>query len=553
MKLNKTNKYLLAIWLVFILFSGCNESFLNTIPQDSYADENFYVNSETAELAVTAIYSVFAGDNFGRYWIEKGSMVEESSDTPGYMDSHLYETAYQGINDANIALERISGIDFGENDNLKKRLLAEARALRAYFYSLLHMFLGPVPMITEVLDYDEYRDLERPADVSVTRDFIKSEMLAVIPELPSRTDAVNGRVNKDFARYVLAEIYMFEKNWTEAEKALKEIIDNPYYGLLEDYELVCSYDTKLGVCNPFEYTKESIWEISLVEGVDGLSESFNDRNDPKGCSGDDYRDLYRLMRSDFLESVFIIDKQTETRIVSQDSTWVNRETGFWITTPAGGSVEVPVFVEDPRREHTVLTFGDVMECPVRPEYYVTLDRNWYGNAAEAPIMEKYWPTSSVVYAGRRGMNILLIRLGKVLLDYAEVQYRLGNEAIAYDYMNMVRERAWTGHPRPEWERKPGEILYPDAGWNQDVYPVLSGLGYDKTFIDLIQEYFLELSYEGQTSGLMMRWGPGVFYDIQEAFGATITPDQRVRVRYGYPLSEIQINPNIWQNPGFEEN
>lgn len=553
MKRYKTNKYLLAVWLVFTLLSGCDEKFLNTIPQDSYADENFYVNPETAELAITAIYSHFAGDNFGRYWIEKGSTIEESSDTPGYMDDHLYETAYRGINDANIALLRITEIDFNGDDNLKKRLIAEARTLRAYHYSLLHMFLGSVPMITEVLTYDEYKSVERPEDISVTRNFIKSELQAAIPDLPSRTDAVNGRVNKDFARYVLAEIYMFEQNWTEAEKVLKEIINNPYYGLLEDYELVCSYDTKKGVCNPFEYTKESIWEISLVEGVDGLSESFNDRNPPKGCSGDDYRDLYRLMRSDFLESVFIIDKQTKTRIVKQDSTWVNRETGFWINTPKGVTAAVPVYVEDPRREHTVLTFGDVMECPVRPEYYVTLDRTWYGNAAEAPIMVKYWPTSDVVYAGRRGMNMQLMRLGKVLLDYAEVQYRLGNAPMAYEYMNKVRERAWKGHPRIEWERKPNEILYPDAGWNRDVYPVLSGMGYDKTFIDLIHEYFLELSYEGQTSGLMMRWGPGVFYDIQEAFGATITPDQRVRIRYGYPLSEIQLNPKIWQNPGFEEN
>ena len=163
----------------------------------------------------------------------------------------------------------------------------------------------------------------------------------------------------------------------------------------------------------------------------------------------------------------------------------------------------------------MLIYGDEVICPINPNYYLTYDYTCYGSGQTNCLRRKYWPTSDVTYAGSRGMNFLIIRYANVLLDYAEVQYRLGNDGVAYEYMNKVRERAWVGHPRTEWERKENEVLFPDGNWNQTVAPILLGKGYDKTLVDLIHEYLLEFGGEGKILRFMMRWENRV--DMAEAF------------------------------------
>jgi hypothetical protein len=548
---SKIKIYLTAISIMLVLVSGCSVDFLETPPRDAYADRAFYTNPVTAELAVNAIYNNIASEGIERYWVEEGSRLEERAGLFGTINGNIYNGAYRGINDANVALKYIPGIDFTGKEELQKRLVAEAKALRAYFYYMLHMYLGPVPMIDKVMTYEQYQDVERPRDINVTRSFIKNELIAAIPDLPARPNTVNGRVSKDFARFILAQMYMYEKNWVEAEKILKDIIDTGHYSLLSDYSLICSYDTKGGVATPFEYATESIFEISLIEGgkAGSLSESYNDRTTPLGCSGDDWRDLWRLMHSDVYNKVFLIDNKVEARVAGVDTSWVHRETGYWINTSAGSAYEIPVYTDDPRRVHTVLTFGDVMICPAKPEFYVILDRNWYADAGTRYMRRKYWPTSAINYAGLRGMNFIMMRYAQVLLDYAEVQYRLGNTAVAYEYMNKVRERAWKGYPSNHWERKHDEILYPESNWSQVVLPLLLSKDYDKTFIDLIQEYLLEFSYEAVSTQLMMRWGNRAI--LSEVFGYNPNNIYPERIWYGYPQGEIDKNPKIWQNPGFE--
>ena len=550
MKSNKTLKYWLLTLLVLFIISGCSESFLETPPRDAYDYRAFYVNPNTAELAVNAIYNSLPSEGIERYWIVEGCRLEERAGFFGSMSMEIYTRAYRGINDANVALTYLPGIDFTGKEDLQKRLIAEAKALRAYFYYMLQMYLGPVPMIDRVLTYEEYSSVERPREISVTRNFIINQLKDALPDLPSRPNTTNGRVNKDFARFILAQVYMADKNWLEAEKVLKDIIDTGHYSLLNDYQMISSYDTKGDVCNSFEYTSESIFETSLIEGFPAnFSSSHTDRNTPSGCSGDDWRDFYRLMHLDYYSRVFLIQNTIESRTVNNDSMWVNRETGYWITTSAGATVDVPVYTDDPRRIPTVLTWGDIMICPAVSENYVTLDRNWYSNAGTSFMMRKYWPTSSINYAGLRGRNFIMMRYGQVLLDYAEVQYRLNNIPLAYEYMNEVRERGWAGHPRENWERKSAEVLLPGSNWHQVAYPILQAKGYDKTFIDLIHEYLLELSYEAVTMQLMMRWGNRA--DMAEVFGYAPTGIYPERIWFGYPQSEIDKNSKIWQNPGFE--
>ena len=99
-----------------------------------------------------------------------------------------------------------------------------------------------------------------------------------------------------------------------------------------------------------------------------------------------------------------------------------------------------------------------------------------------------------------------MRYAQVILDYAEVQYRLSNEGAAYDYLNQVRGRAWAGIPEAEWKKSAASDLYPNSDWSIFVKAPLLAKGYDKFMVDLIQEYILEFTTEGVTTPMMMRWG-----------------------------------------------
>ena len=548
MKSNNITHWPHVLLVLFLTITSC-DNFLETQPKDTYAEGNFYVNAKTAELAINACYNVLIGDYVKADWQSQcGDLDQGSSTFNQYIAIKVFEQGYQGIHDCNVALKYIPKIDFKGNEAKKKDLLAQARTLRAFYYYTISVLIGPVPLITTDLDYLEYSTVERPKEVSEIRNFITSELATAIPDLYSKPEAEKGRVTKDFARYIAAQVYMLDKKWAEAEKVLKDIITSNNYSLLPKYENVCSYDTKGAVCTAFEYSAESIFEIGLIEGDPTFSEMRTDCYTPLNCSGNDYRALEKTMGLNYYQNVFLIKKELVSRTVSRDTNWIDQEYGTIQSAKAGAKVNVNVYTEDPRRKSTVYCFGDKMICMVQPGVYVDYTSSWYKDGNTRFLKRKYWPTSAVTYGGRRGMNFIVARYARVLLDYAEVQYRLGNTSVAYEYMNKVRERAWSGYPRSTWERTPSGVLYPDAYWNMQVYATLKAKGYDKTFIDLMHEYFLEFGVEGQTTQLLMRWGKRE--DVAVAFG--ISPDaiRTEQIWYAYPQEEIDKNPTIWQNPGF---
>jgi starch-binding outer membrane protein, SusD/RagB family len=546
--LNKI-KFFKAFTFVMLIILGACDSFLTTPPLDKFSEDSFYTTPETAKLAVNAIYSNLGGEFSMRYLAEFGSLLENDDNLFGYIDETVYDVCYQGIYDANLAISNIPNIDFEGKDDAQNALLAEARTLRAYFYYQLSLYLGPVIMITEPISYKEIFTYARPEDIEVTRSFIRDELIASIPDLPSRDDSENGRVSKDFARFILAQEYMLEGNWEQAEKYLSEIMNSGDYSLLSDYGEICSYDTKLSVCDAWEFNDESIFEVSFIEGMEEYSHNWFDQLTPQPCSGGAYRIERARLPENLYTRVFLNEYKVDTFVATQYDAWISRQDGQLIEVNPGETAAKPSYKEDPRRIHTMITYGDEMICVENDNIYEIMDATNTSKNSPDFLLRKYWPTSDKAYAEKRGRNFILIRYAQVLLDYAEVQYRLGNTSVAYDYLNAVRGRAWDGYPEEEWKKSASSNLYPDSDWNTYVKAPLMAKGYDKFFVDLIQEYILEFTTEGITTPLMMRWKNRAdlaeFINIEE-------PNNIYTERpfFGWPEIEVSQNPNIWQNPGF---
>lgn len=84
------------------------------------------------------------------------------------------------------------------NSDIRKRMKAEARFLRAYFYGELLKFYGGVPLITKVLEASDRESLDaKRSTVDDLTKFVCDEAKAAIADLPDRyDDAQFGRITK---------------------------------------------------------------------------------------------------------------------------------------------------------------------------------------------------------------------------------------------------------------------------------------------------------------------------------------------------------------------
>src|SRR5690606_29010831 len=112
-------------------------------------------------------------------------------------DSRHRWSHYDAIRKANLFIERVNASDLPAN--WKQTRLAEARLLRAYFYTLLWTSHGGVPLITTVLSRNEQGDeiFYARNTAQETFEFIREECEAIAGDLPLTAEA--GRATRGAA------------------------------------------------------------------------------------------------------------------------------------------------------------------------------------------------------------------------------------------------------------------------------------------------------------------------------------------------------------------
>jgi len=127
--------------------------------------------------------------------------------------------------------------------------------------------------------------------------------------------------------------------------------------------------------------------------------------------------------------------------------------------------------------------------------------------------------------GDGGINYIPLRYADVLLMYAEALNELNRTDEAYPYINMVRERAGLGD--------------------------LSGLSQDQFRLALEKERRLEFLSEGHRWFDLLRSGRTIAvlnkYFTDNGLSFSVTPNELLMP---VPQREIDINPNMKQNPGY---
>ena len=176
--------------------------------------------------------------------------------------------------------------------------------------------------------------------------------------------------------------------------------------------------------------------------------------------------------------------------------------------------------DDPRLGQSIFMVGDVMgDRGVFTKDATGQDHDYYSRKYFMTQAEQDLAVGDPLINGIS--NDRVIRYADVLLLYAEALAESGNEALARQQVNAVRARARAGAP----------FILPDVA--------SSGA---QLIDDIRHERRVELALEGHRFFDLVRWGLGpTELDGFQAGKHELFP---------IPLKQIQLNPNLDQNPGY---
>ena len=400
-----------------MLPTACSD-FLDKPLQGELTQESFPTTAADALLATNAVYNITRSSSFhfGLFPIMdimsddgyKGSNPSDAASDVGPYDTfkHIptegnvkrwWNTLYEGVKRANVVIEKVPTITM--DVTLSKRYIAEASYLRALFYFDLVRAWGGVPKVTSAIT--------QPGVVRASSDeiyqLIEQDLLLAISGLSEKSEMnANdlGRATKGAAKALLARVYLFKKDFVNAEKYALEVINSGQYSLEPIFNNANSESGEHGI--------ESVYEIGALR-FEGIENGGNSYGQVQGVRGTPNR-------------------------------------GWGFNRP---SLNLMAAFEpnDPRKEATILFLGEVIDGVTIAGDGTTLDetKDANGNVIEIECYnQKVWTPGSTVPA-QFGHNRRIIRYADVLLMAAEAMNENGKSAQALPYLNQVRARARSGN------------------------------------------------------------------------------------------------------------
>ena len=407
--------------LVFLgLGTSCGKEFLERPPLGSLTAGTFPSTAEEAIAATNGIYQTlriwqFNTGGFPLLDIMSDDATKGSNPGDGIQlvsfdeftftatngnIENWYRTLYLGVRRSHLVLEKVPGIVMDEL--LKGRLLAEARFLRAYFYSILVRAFGDVP---KVLSSDVVLGIPKSPAEEIYQELIFPDLEYAIANLSEKSDyelKEYGRITRGAARALMARLYLFRGDFINTEKYAMEVINSQQYDLEKKFSDVFSVINEFGV--------ESVFEIGALP-ESSVQTGGNQFGNTQGVRG------------------------------TPNYGWgFNRPDFGWILFMGN---------EDPRLDASVIFLNEVIDGVVIAGDQSTPD-TLYADDLKTEILEVEVYNQKVYASGEGnqamwGYNRRIIRYADVLLMAAEALNENGDPARALTYLNTIRERARGGN------------------------------------------------------------------------------------------------------------
>jgi len=247
-KLN--NVKIIAIAALLLFFPSCSEEFLDRPPEDSYSVADFYKTDDQVRSSTNHLYSkpwfnfitnvawgigeLSSGN--GRTWDPRNADFGNFAITGEHGTlTQAWESLYAVIAQSNSLINTLpTAVGEDVSVEVTNNAIGEARFVRATAYFYLVRIFGSVPIIADNTEYVLEPVVPRNPEEDVY-EFIKRDLMFAMENLDDNTRGSNydenARVSSGSAKAMLAKIYLYEENYSEAYRLADEVINSGEFKL----------------------------------------------------------------------------------------------------------------------------------------------------------------------------------------------------------------------------------------------------------------------------------------------------------------------------------
>lgn len=534
-----------------IIFS-CQDEILNITPADRFTEEAVWADQALIEAFIGNTYrtipsglryslyglSVVTDENNARsnawaWSVWAGDLnpddLREVDYWTGVNDRNI--NYWQPINRTNIFFENIDRErEIAIDTSTMNRMVGEMKVVRAYSYFKLISLFGGVPLITKTFSLEDDFKLPRNTYDEVM-EFLISELDEAIALLPLDYDNANkGRITKGAAMAVKSRALLYwasplnnpennRQKWQDAADAAKAIMDLDQYALVDDYRTMFLEEEI--------YNDEMIWQRPYNQ-FDSPERVYVELSlYPNGYNGfGQVHPLHNLVEDYETVNGLLPENDPEH---NPQNPYINRDPRFYASILYDGA---------PFQGREVETFYpgglDSNEGPVSA---------W--NATQTGYYQLKFANDRIVNPSGNNMSQTpwtFYRYAEILLNYAEANYFLGDEATARQYLNAVRSRPSVNMPEVT---ESGEALFERLVNERRIELVFE----EHRWFDIRRWEILPQVADEDRTRMIIRKNPDGTKNYEVAFWKEGVFNE---ANYLLPIPQIEINKNalLEQNPGY---
>ena len=571
-------KYTLKAILVMAL--GClTYSCLDLDPKDQIADGNYWQEASDFKLFANQFYGWtrdFSNSVYDAPHSDKRSdLILDKSGTNVYSNGtnsiptgdNNYTDNYNRIRRTNILLQKAES--YGNQSDIEQ-YIGEAKFFRAYCYFELLQLYGDVIITKKPLDVTDPEMKVARNDRSEVVDFMIQDLKDAAGQLPLTSAVENGRVGSEGAWAFLSGVALYEGTWQKfrgneargkelldvAAKAAKEVINSKNFSLYTPAILGDSAQKYMFILEDVKSNPAGLLKASNTEYI------FSRRHD------ETLNPIGKNITKECLANAQQIAQKFAALYLCQDGLPIEKSSLYLFKVD--GIIAHEYQNRDNRMLYTLCVPGG---------YYWSNENsrvNWTSDAADkaSASIKGYSPANGSGYANQKwaaerkvqtnseGYDYPVIRYAEVLLNYAEAVYER-DDAISDDdlniSLNLVRNRINKSMPKlsNNLVTANGLNMREEIRRERTVELFNEGFRIDdlkrwKTAETEMPKDFLGIKWTG--TEYATKW-PNVSY-AKNSDGYIILETGRKweSKHYLYPLptDQLQLNPNLKQNPGWGE-
>jgi len=245
-------KRIIILAFTLMLFSSCEEDFLELTPISSPNVADFFQNESDIQNAVNAAYATLqSGDLYGGRDLQ--DLTEYRADNTFDNDpsassgirfnidvflagsaneiiEDVWQRLYQTIYRCNIVLDNIDDVEM--DNTLREQYKGEVRFIRALSYFHAVQLWGDVPLVLTADNTEESRAHVRNASTEVYA-AIEADLQFAAANLPaSYPVSETGRVTSGAANGLLGKVFLTEQKYSEAVSTLRAVVNSGQYELM---------------------------------------------------------------------------------------------------------------------------------------------------------------------------------------------------------------------------------------------------------------------------------------------------------------------------------